>query len=118
MSYEDLLQVRSELSQRADEQDLHTIQLSHTIFTVDVSEALASAESRSTRGDELASNRGKRIGILIVTYNAVTTLSKVLKRIPANVWSNVEEIVIFDDASQDATYELAVGLKALSSDDQ
>src|SRR5260370_34868248 len=61
----------------------------------------------------LAENHGKRIGILILTYNAVGTLTKVLKRITPNVWKNVEEIAIFDDASQDATYELAVGLKTL-----
>jgi len=60
-----------------------------------------------------ADNRGKRIGILIVAYNALTTLEKVLKRITPNVWQNVEEIAVFDDASQDATYELAIGLKAL-----
>lgn len=60
-----------------------------------------------------ADNRGLRIGILIVTYNAVTTLTKVLKRITPNVWKNVEEIAVFDDASQDATYELALGIKAL-----
>lgn len=61
----------------------------------------------------LAANQGKRIGILIVTYNAVTTLTKVLKRITPEVWKNVEEIAVFDDASQDNTYELAVGLKTL-----
>jgi 2-polyprenyl-3-methyl-5-hydroxy-6-metoxy-1,4-benzoquinol methylase len=60
-----------------------------------------------------AASHGKRIGILIVTYNAVTTLTKVLKRITPNVWKNVEEIAVFDDASQDATYELALGIKAL-----
>ena len=59
----------------------------------------------------LADNRGQRIGILIVTFNAVTTLTKVLKRITPNVWKNVEEIAVFDDASSDATYELAMGLK-------
>jgi 2-polyprenyl-3-methyl-5-hydroxy-6-metoxy-1,4-benzoquinol methylase len=58
---------------------------------------------------------GKRIGILIVTYNAITTLPSVLKRITPNVWKNVEEIAVFDDASQDATYELAVGMKMLRS---
>src|ERR1700691_3440887 len=62
---------------------------------------------------EAAQCHGKRIGILIVTYNAVTTLTKVLKRITPNVWNNVEEIAVFDDASQDATYELAMGIKAL-----
>src|SRR5438045_1549492 len=60
-----------------------------------------------------AQNHGKRIGILIVTYNALTTLTKVLKRITPHVWANIEEIAVFDDASQDATYELAVGLKSL-----
>lgn len=61
----------------------------------------------------LADCRGKRIGILIVTYNALTTLTKVLKRITPEVWKNVEQIAVFDDASQDATYELAIGLKTL-----
>jgi 2-polyprenyl-3-methyl-5-hydroxy-6-metoxy-1,4-benzoquinol methylase len=60
----------------------------------------------------------KRVGILIVTYNAVTTLTKVLKRITPNVWKNVEEIAVFDDASQDATYELAMGIKALRGVDK
>src|ERR1041385_4806839 len=56
--------------------------------------------------------RGKKIGILVVAYNAVTTLTKVLRRIPADAWENVAEVVVFDDASQDSTYELAVGYKA------
>jgi glycosyltransferase involved in cell wall biosynthesis len=60
------------------------------------------------------SNDGLRIGILIVAYNAVTTLASVLRRIPADVWANVEEVVVLDDASRDDTYELAVGFKALS----
>ncbi len=62
---------------------------------------------------ESAQCNGKRIGILIVTYNAVNTLTKVLKRITPQVWANVEEIAVFDDASQDATYELAMGIKTL-----
>jgi glycosyltransferase involved in cell wall biosynthesis len=61
----------------------------------------------------LADCRGKRIGVLIVTYNAVTTLKSVLKRIPPAVWENVEEVVVFDDDSQDATFDLAVGMKAI-----
>ena len=62
---------------------------------------------------ESAKCNGKRIGILIVTYNAVNTLTKVLKRITPEVWANVEEIAVFDDASQDATYELALGIKTM-----
>ena len=75
----------------------------------------APAFRSSTLQDDtpFAASNGKRIGILIVTYNAVTTLTKVLKRITPNVWKNVEEIAVFDDASQDATYELALGIKAL-----
>ena len=60
----------------------------------------------------IAGCRGKRIGILVVTYNAISTLLPVLKRIPPSVWNNVEEVVVFDDASQDATFELALGIKA------
>ncbi len=64
---------------------------------------------------ERADNQGKRIGIFIVAYNALTTLSKVLKRITPDVWRNVEQVVVFDDASQDETYELAVGIQAMTS---
>src|SRR5438046_9292071 len=59
-------------------------------------------------------NCGRRIGVLIVAYNAVTTIAKVLERIPADVWENVEEVVVLDDASRDHTYQLAAGLKLLS----
>jgi 2-polyprenyl-3-methyl-5-hydroxy-6-metoxy-1,4-benzoquinol methylase len=61
-----------------------------------------------------ADTHGKRVGILIVAYNAVSTIAKVLQRIPADVWAQVEEVVVFDDASRDHTYELALGLKMLS----
>ncbi|MEO8594726.1 MAG: bifunctional glycosyltransferase/class I SAM-dependent methyltransferase [Candidatus Solibacter sp.] len=61
----------------------------------------------------IADCQGKRIGILVVTYNAISTLVPVLKRIPPHVWDNVEEVVVFDDASPDNTFELAMGLKAV-----
>jgi len=54
-----------------------------------------------------------RIGILIVAYNAVGTLVDVLRRIPPVVWEQIEEVAVFDDASHDSTYELAVGYKTL-----
>jgi glycosyltransferase involved in cell wall biosynthesis len=60
----------------------------------------------------IADAAGKRVGILIVAYNAVTTLRKVLDRIPGDVWENVDRVVVADDASHDATYELAVGIKS------
>ena len=48
----------------------------------------------------------KRIGILIVAYNAETTLRSVLQRIPASVAEKVDDVFIFDDASQDQTHEV------------
>lgn len=68
----------------------------------------------SASPDPRADCRGKKIGILVVTYNAVTTLVKVLQRIQPEAWENVSEVVVFDDASQDNTYELALGFKATS----
>jgi 2-polyprenyl-3-methyl-5-hydroxy-6-metoxy-1,4-benzoquinol methylase len=56
----------------------------------------------------------KRIGVLIVAYNAVTTLTKVLRRIPQKVWEMVEEVAVFDDASKDDTFELGLGFKAIA----
>ncbi|MFA5404831.1 MAG: bifunctional glycosyltransferase/class I SAM-dependent methyltransferase [Ignavibacteria bacterium] len=53
----------------------------------------------------------QKIGILVVAYNAVTTLSKVLDRIPKEVYDEIDEIAVFDDASKDETYMLSVGYK-------
>src|ERR1051326_3286625 len=64
--------------------------------------------SRLQDDTPFADAKGKRIGVLIVTYNAASTILSVLKRITPNVWNNVEEVVIFDDASPDPTFELAV----------
>lgn len=74
--------------------------------------------SASAEIDPRVFNQGKKIGILIVAYNAVTTLSKVLNRIPKETWENVTEVAIMDDASQDSTYELAMGYKSVSQIDK
>ena len=68
---------------------------------------------RLVRAQPQAACQGKRIGVLVVAYNAVTTLSATLKRIPKEVWENIEEVAVFDDASKDETFELAVGYKTL-----
>jgi glycosyltransferase involved in cell wall biosynthesis len=61
-----------------------------------------------------ASVRAKpRIAIFIVTYNAVSTLSAVLDRIPESVWEKVEEVFVFDDGSRDDTFLVGMGYKAL-----
>jgi glycosyltransferase involved in cell wall biosynthesis len=55
----------------------------------------------------------KRIAIFIVTYNAANTLRQVLDRIPESVWKKVEEVFVFDDESQDDTFLVGIGYKAL-----
>jgi glycosyltransferase involved in cell wall biosynthesis len=41
----------------------------------------------------------KRIGILVVAYNAASTLTQVLDRIPAEFRPKIVKILIGDDAS-------------------
>jgi glycosyltransferase involved in cell wall biosynthesis len=45
-----------------------------------------------------------RIGILVVAYNAESTLRSVLHRIPEPIVEKIDEIFIFDDASSDDTH--------------
>lgn len=46
-----------------------------------------------------------------MAYNAASTLSKVLDRIPPHVQERVDEICVFDDASPDATYLVSEGYR-------
>lgn len=48
----------------------------------------------------------KRIGIFVIAYNAETTLTTVLDRIPADIVDKVSEIFVIDDSSTDRTYEV------------
>jgi glycosyltransferase involved in cell wall biosynthesis len=48
----------------------------------------------------------KRIGIFVIAYNAESTLTTLLERIPADIVAKVEEIFVFDDCSSDNTYEV------------
>ncbi|MGH7722503.1 MAG: glycosyltransferase [Candidatus Dormibacteria bacterium] len=57
-----------------------------------------------------------RIGIVVVTYNAVATLAKVLDRIPSAFRSRIEEVLVCDDASQDSTYLVGLGYKQVVTD--
>ena len=49
----------------------------------------------------------KRIGILVVAYNAESTLTSVLGRISPEIMAKIEQVMVFDDASQDETYRIA-----------
>ena len=51
---------------------------------------------------------GLRIGVVVVAYNAETTLEKVLDRIPHDVAAEIAAVLVCDDASADATHEVAL----------
>jgi 2-polyprenyl-3-methyl-5-hydroxy-6-metoxy-1,4-benzoquinol methylase len=57
-----------------------------------------------------------RIGILVVAYNAATTLASVLDRIPKPFRSRITQVFVCDDASDDSTYLVGLGYKQVSSD--
>jgi 2-polyprenyl-3-methyl-5-hydroxy-6-metoxy-1,4-benzoquinol methylase len=50
------------------------------------------------------SRRRPRIGILVVAYNAASTLTATLDRIPHDFRHKIDEILICDDASDDDTF--------------
>ena len=49
-----------------------------------------------------------RIGILVVAYNARTTLVSVLDRIPADFRSRITRVLVSDDHSKDDTFQVGV----------
>ena len=56
----------------------------------------------------------KKIGVLVVAYNAAATLAKVLDRIPAEIRPDIEEVIVSDDHSQDSTYLVGLGYQQQS----
>jgi len=46
-----------------------------------------------------------RIGIVVVAYNAESTLRQTLDRIPVDFRNRIDEVIVCDDASQDSTFE-------------
>jgi len=60
--------------------------------------------------------REPRIGILVVAYNAATTLARTLDRIPESFRERVSEVFVCDDASQDGTYRVGLEYQQLATD--
>ncbi len=56
----------------------------------------------------------RKIGILVVAYNAAATLANVLDRIPAEIHPMIHEVLIGDDHSQDSTYLVGLGYRSLT----
>jgi 2-polyprenyl-3-methyl-5-hydroxy-6-metoxy-1,4-benzoquinol methylase len=72
----------------------------------------------AARPQLLALEKGSapRIGIVVVAYNAASTLARVLDRIPPGFRSRIEEVLVCDDASQDSTYLVGLGYKQVVTD--
>lgn len=51
-----------------------------------------------------------KLGILVVAYNAEKTITSVISRIPKNLHNDIHSILISDDYSTDATYEISKDL--------
>ena len=60
------------------------------------------------------SSTKKRMGVLVVAYNAASTLAKTLDRIPDEVRGDIEEVIVSDDHSQDSTYLVGLGYQQVS----
>ena len=58
----------------------------------------------------------KRIGILVVAYNAATTLAEVLDRIPEDFRPSIASVIVGDDHSQDQTHLVAMGYQQMAPD--
>lgn len=56
-----------------------------------------------------------RVGVLVVAYNAESTLTQTLSRLPASFVSTVDHILVCDDASTDSTYEVGLRFKSGST---
>ena len=54
-----------------------------------------------------------RIGIVVVAYNAASTLLTTLDRIPHDFRSRIAEVIVFDDARHADTFDLGRGWAAL-----
>ena len=55
-----------------------------------------------------------RVGVLVVAYNAAVTLAHTLDRLPQSFTETVTAVLICDDASADATYEVSLAYRSAS----
>ena len=62
------------------------------------------------------SARRPRIGVLVVAYNAASTLERVLDRVPRDFATGIDEVIVNDDASSDSTYLVSLGYQQVKND--
>jgi glycosyltransferase involved in cell wall biosynthesis len=56
--------------------------------------------------------KSERVGVVVVAYNAASTLAAVLDRLPESFRSRVADVVVCDDASSDSTYSVGKDYQA------
>ena len=57
-----------------------------------------------------------KVGVLVVAYNAESTLRWVLDRIPLDLRAELAEVLVLDDHSSDSTFDVAHGYLASGTD--
>ncbi len=55
-----------------------------------------------------------RVGVLVVAYNAASTLAETLARLPESFTRTVDHVMVCDDASTDDTYAVGLAVKESS----
>jgi 2-polyprenyl-3-methyl-5-hydroxy-6-metoxy-1,4-benzoquinol methylase len=77
---------------------------------------MPSAEQLDTDEALLPFGREPRIGVLVVAYNAASTLPETLDRIPVDFRSRISEVFVCDDASPDRTYLIGLDYQESADD--
>jgi glycosyltransferase involved in cell wall biosynthesis len=62
----------------------------------------------------MSATAAPRIGIIVVAYNAASTLAQVLDRIPEQFVPQISDVLVCDDASSDATFLVGLGYQQVS----
>jgi glycosyltransferase involved in cell wall biosynthesis len=70
----------------------------------------------SALGKESIGVAEPKIGIVVVAYNAASTLARVLDRVPKDFRRRITRVFVCDDASEDSTYLVGLGYKQLARD--
>jgi glycosyltransferase involved in cell wall biosynthesis len=78
-----------------------------------MNEAVAEQQSNASLDARV---RSPRVGILVVAYNAASTLANVLDRVPKEFRHRISQVFVCDDASDDSTYLVGLGYKQLTDD--
>ncbi len=79
-------------------------QTAPTVFAEAVSAEQASADLATSAEQATSAGQRPRIGIVVVAYNAESTLAATLDRIPHEFRPRITEVIICDDASHDDTF--------------